>query len=123
MSAARRAPVHMAVAFAGMGAWAVFANRGHGPTAALTAGAVQGTLSALITLGLKRIVDGLAARFDGAAGLIVPPLAAWAVSAGILAAIHTLAGTPEVLATIAVPNLVATAYAVLYTLAVQRAKP
>lgn len=115
-------PLHMAVAFAGMGSWAVFANRAYGAGAAMTAGVVQGTLSALITLGLKRLVEGLAARLPGVFALIVPPLASWVVSAALLVAIHTVAGTPEVLATIAVPNLVATTYAAAYTAAVWRAK-
>jgi len=122
MSAGGSTPLHMAAAFLAMGGWAALANRAHGAPAALTAGAVQGTLSALITLGLKRLVEALAGALPGPAGLIVPPLAAWAVSAGLLAAIHAAAGTPEILATIALPNLVATGYAMACTLAVRRAK-
>ncbi|MCX7888578.1 MAG: hypothetical protein N2422_02465 [Rhodobacteraceae bacterium] len=111
--------VHMAVAFAAMGSWAVLANRSHGAGAAMAAGIVQGLVSALITLGLKRLVEGLATRLPGRLALFGPPLAAWALSAALLLAIHGLAGTPELLATVAVPNLVATAYAVVWTLAVR----
>jgi hypothetical protein len=112
----------MAGAFLGMGTWAMFANRSHGAGAALTAGVVQGALSAVITLGLKRLVEAMAVRLPGLAGLIVPPVVAWAVSAGLLTAIHTLAGTPELLATIALPNAVATLYATLYSVALWRAR-
>ena len=115
MSVADRSWAHMAGGFLLMGSWAVFANRAHGMPAALMAGVVQGTLTAMITLGLKRMLEGLHARLDGAAALAVPPLAAAVASVTILSVVHTLAGTPEVLATLAVPSTVATVYAALYT--------
>jgi hypothetical protein len=84
----------------------------------LVAGLVQGALSALITLGLKRGVEALVRHLPGRCALFVPPVAAWAASAALLTAIHALVGTPEILATILVPNLVATIYALLYTVAI-----
>ena len=63
-----------------MGGWAVFANLGHPMPAPLVAGLVQGTLTALITLGLKRMVEGIVARTSGWAAALLPPLAACAVS-------------------------------------------
>lgn len=107
--------VHMAVAFLAMGSWAVFANRAHPPPGPLLAGLVQGSLSAFITLFLKRCIERLAARYGGVSGLVLPPLYAGMTSLTLLYSVHTLAGTPEVLATIAVPLTVATCYAILYT--------
>lgn len=107
----------MLFAFLAMGGWAVFANRTHAMPAPLLAGAVQGVLSACITLFLKRIIDCAAARLSGLAALILPPLIAFIISVSLLTAIHTLAGTPEVLATLAVPLTVATTYAAIYNYA------
>lgn len=106
--------VHVLFAFLAMGGWAVFANRAHAMPASLLAGLVQGGLSACITLFLKRLIEWLAARLSGVAALVVPPAAAALVSASLLTAIHALAGTPEIAATIALPLTVATAYAAIY---------
>ena len=114
---ARSGAVHMGFAFLAMGGWAVFANREHAMPAPLLAGAIQGTLSACITLFLKRVVEAIGARLTGIAALAFPPLAAFAISVTLLVTLHTLAGTPEVLATIAVPLTVATSYAALYNYA------
>ena len=114
---ARSGAVHMGFAFLAMGGWAVFANREHAMPAPLLAGVVQGTLSACITLFLKRVVEAIAARLTGVVALAVPPLAAFAISVTLLVTLHTLAGTPEVLATIAVPLTVAASYAALYNYA------
>ena len=114
---ARSSAVHMGFAFLAMGGWAVFANRGHAMPAPLIAGIVQGVLSACITLFLKRVVEAIAARLTGLPALAVPPLAAFAISMTLLVTLHRLAGTPEILATIAVPLTVATTYAALYNFA------
>jgi hypothetical protein len=108
--------VHMLGAFLLMGGWAAFANSGHAMPAPLVAGLVQGGLSAAITLFLKRAIEALARRLDGLAALVVPPALAFVASASLLSAIHRLAGTPEILATIALPLAVATSYAALYAL-------
>jgi mannose/fructose/N-acetylgalactosamine-specific phosphotransferase system component IIC len=55
------------------------------------------------------------------AALIVPPFVTATAIATILVTAHTLAGTPEVLATIAVPFTVSTTYAILYNLRLWRA--
>lgn len=115
----RRGWLHLAVAFVAMGGWALFANRAHPWPAMLTAGLVQGSVSALITLGLKRLVEALVRRLRGRLAGIVPPLACAAASVGVLSVIHGLAGTPELLATIAVPVAVSTTYATLYTRALR----
>lgn len=119
---ARSSAVHLAVAFLAMGGWAVFANRGHPMPAPLVAGLVQGTLSALITFGLKRSVEVLSQRLPGLAGLILPPVIAFAVSAILLSVLHAASGTPEIGTTVAVPLTVSTSYAALYSCGLWRGR-
>lgn len=101
---ARSSFVHIAIAFLAMGSWAVFANRAHPFPQPLVAGIVQGALSGAITFVLKRMLEFLAAGFHGIATLVLPPVIAVALSLAVLATIHAVAGTPEILATIALPS-------------------
>jgi hypothetical protein len=112
---ARSGAVHGGVAFLAMGAWAAFANRGHGPEAMALAGVVQGAISCVITLILKRSLEAMFARLGGAAAVLLPPVVTMAVVLAALFAIHRLAGTPEIWATIAVPYVVSSSYAWIYT--------
>ncbi len=118
--AATSTRAHVSFAFIAMGAWGVFANRDHPLPAALLAGFVQGTISAVLTLCLKRFLEWMSARLRGLGGLIVPPLITATAIATILTTAHTFAGTPEILATIAVPFTLSTSYAVLYNLRLWR---
>lgn len=117
---ARNSAVHMVVAFLAMGSWATFANLAHPMPRPLIAGAVQGTLSALITLFLKRMIEALSARLPGTSGYWVPPVVAVTVSLSLLSSIHWIAGTPEILKTIVVPLSVTAIYASSYNLALRR---
>jgi hypothetical protein len=112
--AATSTVAHVGFAFIVMGGWAVFANRDHALPQMLLAGVVQGTISALLTLGLKKFLEAFSARLKGAAALVAPPL----ITAGsiliILYAAHTLANTPEIWVTIAFPFTVSTSYAIIY---------
>jgi mannose/fructose/N-acetylgalactosamine-specific phosphotransferase system component IIC len=65
-------------------------------------------------LGLKKFLEWIAAKLSGVASLVVPPLITAASILAILFAAHTLAGTPEIAATIAFPFSVSTLYAILY---------
>jgi len=114
--------VHVAFAFIAMGSWAAFANRAHPMPAPLIAGLIQGTLSAIITLVLKRGIEYLARRFTGLTALLAPPVIAGLVSASVLTIIHTIGGTPEIGRTIAVPLTVATSYAALYNVSLWRSR-
>lgn len=87
------------------------------------AGALQGMLSALITLFLKRVVEFLNVRFGGFWRLALPPIVAVGVSATLLTTLHTLGGTPEILRTIALPLTVATIYATLYNFTLWKSEP
>jgi hypothetical protein len=113
--------VHVAFGFIAMGAWAVFANRYHPLEQALLASLVQGTISGVLTLFLKKFLEWFNARLKGITALVLPPLVTATAIATILTTAHTLAGTPEVLATIAVPFTVSTSYAILYNLRLWRA--
>lgn len=117
---ARSGAVHGAIAFLAMGAWAAFANRGHGAGAMALAGAVQGAISCVITLILKRSLEAMFARLSGPAAVLAPPLVTMVVVLAVLVTIHRLAGTPEVWATIAVPYTVSSAYAWIYTATLTR---
>jgi hypothetical protein len=119
---ARSTLVHMGVAFLAMGGWAAFANRGHPMPSPLLAGIVQGSLSAAITLVLKRMIEAIARRLAGTASLVLPPLIAVTLSLAILGTIHALAGTPEIAATIALPMSVTALYSMIYSLALWREK-
>ncbi|MFT3729540.1 MAG: hypothetical protein QM759_17085 [Terricaulis sp.] len=112
--AVRSTFAHVAFGFFAMSGWAAFANRNHGLSHALIAGLVQGTISGLLTLVLKKFLEWLNARMSGPAALIVPPLITATSILVILVTAHTLAHTPEIAATIAVPFTVSTTYAIVY---------
>ena len=118
----RSSVVHVGFAFVAMGSWAAFANRDHPIPAPLYAGLIQGTLSAVITLLLKRGIEALARRFTGTSALLLPPIIAGLVSATLLSTIHLVGGTPELARTIAVPLTVATSYAALYNFSLWRTR-
>ena len=105
----------MGLAFLAMGSWAFWANRGHGLTHALPAALLQGTLSAGLTLGIKRGLEALFRPLRGLAALLGPPILSCAVVFALLVGAHSLAGTPEIWATIAVPFTVSSTYAFVYT--------
>jgi hypothetical protein len=112
--AATSTVAHVGFALFVMGGWAMFANRAHPLAQALLSGVVQGAASALITLVLKKFLEWLSARLSGAAGLVLPPLVTATSILALLVGAHTLAGTPEIAATIAVPFTVSTTYAIIY---------
>jgi fructose-specific phosphotransferase system IIC component len=111
---ARSSALHVAFACVAMGAWAAFANRAHPLGPMMLAGLVQGILSGAITLVLKRSLEAMAARIRGPAAFVLPPLATCAVVLAVLLTAHSLAGTPEVWTTIAVPYAVSSSYAWIY---------
>lgn len=112
---ARASWTHVAFAFLAMGAWAAFANRDHPPGRMVLAALVQGALSGLITLVLKRFLERFSGRLNGPLAYVLPPAVSCAVVLALLLTVHHLAGTPEVWRTIAVPFAVSSAYAWIYT--------
>jgi hypothetical protein len=116
---ARASAVHVGFAFVAMGGWTLFANRVHG-AAATGPALAQGLVSGLITLVLKRALEGFAARLIGWQALVIPPLVTASIILALLIAVHRLIGTPELWATIAVPWSVSTLYAIIYTATLKR---
>lgn len=110
----------MAFAFVAMGGWTLYANHAHGLGAAWLPALVQGAISGIITLVLKRALEGLAGRFGGPSGYLVPPLITATAILALLLGVHRLIGTPEVWRTIAVPWSVSTVYAFVYSAALAR---
>ena len=84
--------------------------------AALLAGLVQGMLSGLLTLGLKRFLEAGVSRLPDLWAAILPPVLTCAGVLAILLTAHRLAGTPNVWATISVPYAVSSSYAWIYSL-------
>lgn len=111
---AQRAEVHMAVAFVAMGGWALVANWGHPMPAPLVAAGAQGLFSAGITFALKRGLDRLRGQPGRSRGLWLPPLVMCSLALLTLVALHLLAGTPEIPATVSLPFAVSTTYAIVY---------
>ena len=112
---ARASWTHVAFAFLAMGGWAFWINHSHGAVHAATAALVQGTLSAGLTFGIKRGLEALFSRLSGLTALLLPPVMGCVCVLGILVGAHTLARTPEIWATIAVPFTVSSTYAFVYT--------
>lgn len=120
-SVARATSTHVAFAFLCMGGWALFANRAHGGDA-LWPALAQGTLSALITLVLKRSLEAMSRRASGPTAYIAPPFISATTIATVLIVAHSLIGTPEMFATIAVPWSVSTLYAIVYAATLARGR-
>lgn len=119
---ARATPVHVAFAVLAMGGWTLFANRDHGLAMAWAPALAQGTISGLITLALKRVLEAITPGFARMAAYVVPPILTASVILGLLIAVHRVIGTPEIALTIAVPWSVSTLYAILYTAVLARTK-
>jgi len=115
---------HVLSSFILMGGWAVFANMSHAMPAPLYAGLLQGLLSGVLTLGLKKAFEAVFgfwnARGQGKIGVMFTPLMVCTVSASTLLACHAIAGTPELIATIIMPSSVALIYGYIYTYAMWR---
>ena len=106
--------LHVAVGFLLMGGWALFANRSHGLDQAWLPAVAQGTLSAGLTFALKRTLEALNGRVPGVSAFVVPPLITAGTILLLLVGVHRLIGTPELVATIAVPWSLSTLYAIVY---------
>lgn len=118
----RSSVVHVAFAFLMMGGWALFANRAHGLAAAVPPALAQGTVSGVLTGALKKTLEALDGRLSGPSAYLIPPAITAASILALLVLVHGLIGTPELIATIAVPWSVSTTYAVLYNAGLVRAR-
>lgn len=114
--------VHVAFGFLAMGGWALFANRAHGLKDAWLPALVQGTISGAITGVLKKVLERLDGKLGGWLAYVLPPLLTASSILVLLILAHSLIGTPEIAATIAVPWSVSTLYAILYNAGLVRAR-
>jgi len=114
--------VHVAFGFLLMGGWAFFANRAHGWQGAWLPSLVQGTVSGALTGGLKKTLEALDGRLTGALAYVIPPAATAGTILFLLILVHSLIGTPELVATIAFPWSVSTLYAIVYNAGLVRAR-
>jgi hypothetical protein len=114
--------VHMAFGFLLMGGWALFANRAHGLEAAWLPALAQGVVSALLTGVIKRALEWMDGRVAGPLAFVLPPIATALGVMTTLVAVHSLIGTPELVATIAFPWSLSTLYAFIYNAALVRSR-
>lgn len=113
--------VHMAFGFLLMGGWALFANRDHG-AAAWPPALAQGVMSALLTGVIKRALEWMDGRLPGLLAFVLPPTSTAIAVFSVLTAVHSVIGTPELVATIAFPWSLSTLYAFLYNATLVRAR-
>ena len=106
--------VHVAFGFLLMGGWALFANRSHGLDKAWAPALAQGLLSGFLTGALKKTLEALDGRISGWLAWVLPPLLTAVSILVLLVVVHSLIGTPEIVATIAFPWSVSTLYAIVY---------
>jgi hypothetical protein len=118
----RSSAVHIAFGFLLMGGWALFANRAHGLDEAWLPALAQGTVSGALTGVIKKVLEWMDGRLGGPPAWVVPPLVTASSILATLFAIHTLIGTPELVATIAFPWSVSTLYAIIYNAGLVRAR-
>ncbi len=118
----RSSAFHMAFGFLLMGGWALFANRAHGLAESWLPAVAQGTVSALLTGVIKKVIERLDGRLAGALAYIVPPLVTASSILAVLFALHAIIGTPEIAATIAFPWSISTLYAIIYNAGIVRAR-
>ena len=114
--------VHVAFGFLLMGGWALFANRAHGLQGAWLPALAQGTISGALTGGLKRTLERLDGLFSDWSAFVIPPMITANSILALLGLVHTLIGTPELVATATVPWSVSTLYAVVYNAGLVRAR-
>jgi hypothetical protein len=114
--------VHMAFGFLLMGGWALFANSRHGLAAAWLPAVAQGTISALLTGVIKRALEWMDGRFSGPLAFVLPPIATALSVLTTLVVVHSLIGTPELVATIAFPWSLSTLYAFIYNATLVKAR-
>lgn len=118
----RSSLVHMAFGFLLMGGWALFANREHGLAAAWLPAVAQGTISALLTGVIKRALEWMDGRLTGILAYVLPPSSTAIAVLSVLFAVHSVIGTPELIATIAFPWSLSTLYAFIYNATLVKAR-
>ena len=115
-AAVARVLVMGAGAFVLYGGWAFHANYDYGVDVRLRAGFVQGSATFVSTLVLTTAMEVVFRRCEpGRARFWITALGPQLAMTLVTIGVHTLAGTPEILATIAPPFVIGGIYAAVYT--------
>ncbi len=97
------------------GSWAYFANHNEGEDAGLVAALVQGLLSFTATVVLVVLLERLfAAGRSPARGFWLAGLGSSSIAALVMASVHGIAGTPQLLLTIAPSLVIGTTFSFVY---------
>src|SRR5258706_7511807 len=75
-----------------------------------------------ITRAQKRTLGAICRGLRGAPATFLPPLITGSVILALLVGVHSVIGTPEILATVAVPWSVSTLYAIVYSAVLARGR-
>ena len=96
------------------GTWAVYANWGHDVAHVARAAATQFVLSFCSTSFLTLMIELVLARSRSAPNLVLAAVGPHAGMATLFIAIHTVAGTPNVLRTIAPSTVIGLVFCIVY---------
>lgn len=103
------------------GGWALAVNVSHGLTMGLRAGALQGSYSFFLTLGMTLVMEHLMMRFSHlAARTVLTVFIVSAVAFSVAYSIHWLNSTPEILLTILPGFLIGAIYSTIYVSGLQK---
>ncbi|WP_045119576.1 hypothetical protein [Haliangium ochraceum] len=112
---AARAGVTAAAAGVFYGAWAAFCNYPHGISAAVEAGLIQAALSAGSTLTLVLMLEALfQIAGGGMAGFLLAVGGTLSTMTALMVSIHWLAGTPNLIPTVAPSIVIGSIFFTLY---------
>lgn len=97
------------------GGWAVFANFEYGAKAAFMAGIVQAVYAFLATMSVSKIAHMIFRKCDcGYKGICLGFLASFIVMVCIPFAVHSFAGTPDIVETILPGLIIGSLYLITY---------
>lgn len=97
------------------GGWALWANRGHGWSAASSAAGTQALASFTITLAMTSVMEALCRTTTSRAGQFVRAAGgSIALSVAYTVALHVWMGTPELLETVTPSIAIGSVYSVAY---------
>jgi len=117
----RRVVFFAVSAFLLYGGWAVFANLDHGLHDSLSAGLTQGLLSLASTAILTSAMETVFRRLSpGVARFLAAGLGPTTATLLLMAVIHFVTGTPEILATMLPSIVVGYAYSIIYAAGLTR---
>ena len=118
----KRVIISGTIAFLAYGAWATYANDQYGIWIAIRSGFTQGLLSLFVTVTMTFTVEKTFmwtknAKFQW----LLTAFGPLSLLLGLMALVHWIIGTPEILKTIAPSAIVGTIYCTIYTTGLTKA--